>query len=415
VAGPKRPQGPREPEFWVPAVLAVPDVLYRNVSTFPGLLLLEHLGDAALGLLERHGAGGLALQELDDVVASLALHHRAQIVGLGQREGGLLEWGRSLAAADPREVAAPHLGARIVRVLGGQLREVLAALGALQEILGLGLGLLPVVGAGGRLDPNQDVAQVDPLRPLHLALVLLIKLAGGLVVHRDAGHDLSGDVLLDERLLAQVVLERLFVQALGSERLLEGGRVGELLPDRVELGLELLVGDRDALLGGVLEDQGLGDEALEDLLVERGIERRGLAPLAGLHDAHPHLIGLADQLVLLDVHAVDPGDDGGHLGGVGGRGRGGARQGAQLAGGRGRGGLAGLGRGRPGPGGPGGGGAAGLLGRSLLFTLGALGARHQAGQQEREGQRNDLGAGGAASGHDGSLFWRIGWGPHRGA
>ena len=87
-------------------------------------LLLEELLNLRRGLREGHHASVAALGDLDDVVAELSLDQVADLAGL-QREGGLVELRRRLAARDEPEVAAA-LRARVLRVLPGQRREVLA-------------------------------------------------------------------------------------------------------------------------------------------------------------------------------------------------------------------------------------------------------------------------------------------------
>ncbi|MNS56486.1 hypothetical protein D3C72_893460 [compost metagenome] len=68
-------------------------------------LLLEVLLDVFLHLGQRLGAGGLAVDDLDDVVAELALDQIGHLAGL-QAEGRLLELGHHAALAEVAEVAA---------------------------------------------------------------------------------------------------------------------------------------------------------------------------------------------------------------------------------------------------------------------------------------------------------------------
>src|SRR5918992_402961 len=138
-----------------------------------GVALLEELEDPLLDLVEGHHPGGLGLEPLDDVVAEPGLDDAAHLLVL-EREGGLLEGLDGLPGGDPGEVASGLLRARVVRVLLGQRGEVAAGLDLGEHAVGLGLGLLLVLGRGVRLEPDQDVPQVEPLGGLHPILVLVV-------------------------------------------------------------------------------------------------------------------------------------------------------------------------------------------------------------------------------------------------
>ena len=90
-------------------------------------------------LLERHRRRLLAVGHLDDVVAELRGDDVADLARL-EREGRLVERRHHLAAAEVVQVAALR-GAAVRGVLLGELGEVLARLGPLED--GVDLGAAP--------------------------------------------------------------------------------------------------------------------------------------------------------------------------------------------------------------------------------------------------------------------------------
>jgi hypothetical protein len=81
------------------------------------------------------------------VQAVLALHRTQEFAGFGV-EHRRFELGNHLPAGEPPEIAATVLGARVLRMLGRELREVTACLGDPQHAIGLELDLGTLVGVG---------------------------------------------------------------------------------------------------------------------------------------------------------------------------------------------------------------------------------------------------------------------------
>ena len=100
-------------------------------------LLLEHrLQDGIAHFLKGSRVGGFAVKNLDDVEAILRFHEIGNLA-LRQAEGGLLKFRDGLAFDDPAQVAAFGLGGVVFGIFLGEILEIGAVLGLLQDVLGL--------------------------------------------------------------------------------------------------------------------------------------------------------------------------------------------------------------------------------------------------------------------------------------
>ena len=119
----------------------------------------------ALALLEGLDRGRLDAVELEDVVAELRLHGPADLAFL-HAERRIGERRHPGLAVGPAEIPALLRGSRVLREFLGEFGEVLARLGALQNVFGLRLdgGIVFRIG-----DLQQDVPHAALLR-LRVAL-----------------------------------------------------------------------------------------------------------------------------------------------------------------------------------------------------------------------------------------------------
>lgn len=252
-----------------------------------------HLGDqrvhdlarhllAQLGLLLGQRRHRLALVDhQDDVPAELRLHRGGTDLADILREGGVGELGHHGVALEVAEIAAIGLGGGIDRLLLGERREVGAALELLDQRV------------GRSLVRDQDMHGMHLLRRkarlgLHLVVGLLQLLGRGALVDRLLHQAVAQDIVLGAR----------------------------------DLGLHLGI-VADLLLLGLGEQELAVDHPVQQRIVEH--LKRHLAVLVG-----QGLLG-GHEVALLDLRAVDDGDDGicgllrhhGRGKGKGGQGRGG--------------------------------------------------------------------------------------------
>src|SRR5262249_28163840 len=174
---------------------------------------------------------------------------------------------------------------RALRELLGEGLEVAAADGQLAHLLGLPSDVLDLRVAVDHLDPERDVAQDDPIAgPVVLAMRLVVALD---LVGRDA--DAAADLPVHELRLLELEADPVAVsferQPLRLERRLEAVVVDAVaLLHLVDVAVDVLGLDRDALLPDLLLEELVGDEGVEELLVGH-VRRRAL--LAEL----PQLVG----------------------------------------------------------------------------------------------------------------------------
>src|SRR5581483_5677702 len=286
----------------------------RLVADLPALAVaLRDAGDpvrhrlVAVVLLElradRRGDLGLGRRldvadELDHEPAVLLRVHRLeQRPGLRLREDGGVELGHVLPLLR-RELAADRLGARVLRVALGELREV----GAVRDLRAdrLRERALPLADedllhlARRRVVALvRDVVRVDVLvRGLHV---------GGDLVEEALREELHADLLADRGVRVALLDERLPVALVAAAEV--------LLLDLVELRLHVLVGHPHAELRGLDLELRVLHEQRDDLRPEVGVLRRPrlreLLPLRG--EALPLLL---HQLVERRLRHVPVGDDG---------------------------------------------------------------------------------------------------------
>src|SRR3954466_4761250 len=191
-----------------------------------GLLLAvarpEELLDLGFHFVKRHRSRRLLLDDLDDVITEIGLDDVADRARF-ETERRVVEGPDHLSLLKEAEVTAVGGAARILGVLLGERREVLAGLRVLENRLGFCprlrfRGRVSILGRG-----DQDVARVHLLRLLELLRVLGVEsldvfgLDGDLRCNRLV-HELrhchllplirldliEGEVLLGERLLERV-------------------------------------------------------------------------------------------------------------------------------------------------------------------------------------------------------------------
>src|SRR5580704_9829471 len=100
-----------------------------------GFLFLQCPQNLRKDLIERLSAGGLTVDDFDDVESVLRLHQIGNRSD-GQAESGLLEFGDRLPTHNPVEIAALIFGG-VIGILLGQVAEIAATLGLFQYIFGL--------------------------------------------------------------------------------------------------------------------------------------------------------------------------------------------------------------------------------------------------------------------------------------
>ena len=129
--------------------------------------------------LEALGVGGFAVENLDDVKAVLGLDE-VRDRAFRQAEGGLLEFGHGLAFDDPAQVAALGFGGIVFGIFLGEILEICALLGLLQDVFRF---LANFSDFGVRLADGleEDVLRVDAILDFVLVDVGVVIGAQGVV------------------------------------------------------------------------------------------------------------------------------------------------------------------------------------------------------------------------------------------
>ena len=136
--------------------------LIRDVVGVLTDFFIENDGDDRVAnLFEGFGVGRLAVEHFDDVEAVLRLDEVGDRA-LGQAEGGLLKFGDGLAFDDPAEIAALGLGGIVLGIFLGEILEIGAVLGLLQDVLGL-LANFGDFGVGLADGLEENVLDVDAI------------------------------------------------------------------------------------------------------------------------------------------------------------------------------------------------------------------------------------------------------------
>ncbi len=149
-----------------------------------GELVLDPCGD----VLQGRRAAFLDVQHLDRVKAERRANGRGRDLSLLQCEGGLLELRHQIARAHETQIATLRGIGGILGHLPGELREILARLGALDDGLNLGLRLVLRVAAPDRRHPHEHMRHVDAAGLLELGPVLLVVRLDVLVRDRLGDH-----------------------------------------------------------------------------------------------------------------------------------------------------------------------------------------------------------------------------------
>src|ERR1043165_674505 len=287
-------------------VLAQP-VDVRLVIALPRLVA-HVLAQLLLEGLESRDFGGEALLDLDDVPGGLRFDRADDLAGRGV-EHGLVELGEELAARDFAEVPAFVLRGRLGGGLGEE-REVGAAAGLLRQLL----GVLPRRGDLRRVVRTQhdDLAQMRALGKAVMLLLAVVALAELLV-----GQILARPQLAREQLVRQDrVAHAPFHLGAGHVRLLQRlielliGGDADLLLDALDRVLDLVAGDGDVQAVGAVLEKKLGDDVVDEVLLERGLLRGLIRRRHGLLD---FVVALGQALEVLrarDDAVADADDDG---------------------------------------------------------------------------------------------------------
>src|SRR3989454_163454 len=170
-----------------------PDRLGAGLHRLLGRLGLEPAPNLPGDVPQRLLAARADVQDPDRVEAEGRAHGLGRHLALLQREERLLELRDQFPRADPAEVAALRRGAGILGGLLGELGEVLAGLGAPDDIGDLGPRAVLRLTAAGLGHARQHVRGVDAARLLELLRVLAVVL-----LHRGVRHGLE-EVLGGER------------------------------------------------------------------------------------------------------------------------------------------------------------------------------------------------------------------------
>ena len=164
-------------------------------------------------------------------------------------------------------------------------------------------------GFGGRFGRDQNLAQANLLGPLHLRLVLIVKLLHVVFVHGQVRtHFLPNDALRDD-LVAQVLLEVLIRSSLRLCRLLQlfHGFELHLLAHFVEALDEFSVA-RDAEVFAFLQQELLVNQIAQHVALLLGKSAVGVRRVL-LLNLLLELIAAADVFRARDNFVVHPGDD----------------------------------------------------------------------------------------------------------
>ncbi len=222
------------------------------------------LVDLLLELVEGWLRLGPLLLDLDHVPAELGLDRVGDLAGL-HREGGVGEVGHHPLLGEPAEIAALGLRARVLRRLGGDLGEILAALDARGDLLGLGLVV------------HQDVARVHLLLGLHQLDGLVVDRV--LRLGRDRALGLLLQVVVEQELVAEIgelALELRRVADLGGlGGLRTDAEVDHVVDEQVLLLRLVDAGQRQGRVIGRDGEVALGDRLAVDARHDRVRARRG--------------------------------------------------------------------------------------------------------------------------------------------